>query len=203
MAMIMRKITAGPAWFDRKLASPAAPFDDFPPALLSEFIPRPSDKGWLSCFSVESATPEHVVMIASAMSLLSHDRNKSQYFIGVSEETLTSSGLVVKATKGGTYHPQVDARHVEINVPTTVALMQLVKLFWNGDPVQLKGGKIVEHNVSDIRCGRIGFQAAISGKDPSKTHAGYILDFIKEGHLWAHGSADIERCLRSQRLEPN
>jgi hypothetical protein len=196
MAMSIRKISAGVTWFNLKQQSPDAPYGDFPPALLSEFIPRPSDKGWLSCFSVESAIPEHVVKIAGAMSLLVDDRNKAQYHVAVPEASISEAGLAMRVTSGGTHHAQVDAQHVEINVPTTSDLIKLVQVFWDGEPVHLKGGKIGAQAVADVRQGAIGFQAAISAQNPSKTLPIYLTEFLKDGHLWAHGATDIERLLQ-------
>lgn len=185
MPYLARKLDRGQEWFDIRADTAEPALDILPPLVCAEFVPRPSDKGWLSLFKIGEATTAGLMQVAAAMSLFAgvEAANKRQFFAVVSEEELVKLGFELRDSPGGTYHKAVDATHVEMKITSTEAVLKAVRLFWSGGTVEAKGQKIIDQRRTDIRRGVIDLSAAIRAKQTSGGHVEHAIANTKEGNL--------------------
>ena len=172
-----RLVEQGALWFgiiaDEKSDAPTL----HPDSLLS-FIPSQNDKGWLSLYAINDDT--ELDLVAAALKY-NQGSIAACHFVYVPEELFTDHGLEWRRSLGETFHPSVNEKHIEVNIPYLTTLVKVVGLFASGEyylvekpVVQDCLGQSAEQNAIDLK----GILKKINGSVATRT-----LELVQGQHL--------------------
>lgn len=98
---------------------------------MSSFIPSLKDEEWLSLFEITEPNGEELV--AAALTFNKGAAPVAQYFLVVDREDLERVGLTIRKSDGKTFHPSVNDRHYEVNLPDLLSVTTALEVFMEGD----------------------------------------------------------------------
>lgn len=145
---------------------------------LDALTPSKDDKGWLSLYAL--GDPAENELVAAA---ITYNKGKitACHFVGVEDSAIEAVGLNIRKTPGLTFHPDVNDRHFEIEIPDVGSLLTALELFASGAYERVEQNRVLIGLQTSAVNDNIDLAAVVD-----KNHgavATRTLDLVKSEHL--------------------